>query len=298
MELLVSGKVKDVYELDDDRLRFRFTDRISVFDKVIPSTIPGKGESICRTSAHWFEIAHQMNIDSHFISTTSKNEMDVKRVGQPMNLKMPEAERNGNMIPLEFICRHFIAGSLWDRLKKGKVSKEQLEITGEPESGQRLPEPFFELTTKFEEFDRPISFEEAITSFGVRKEELDEVREITLKMDEGIASEVENRGLLHADGKKEFAIGSEGQIMLIDTFGTADEDRFWDRKSYDDGRFIELSKEFVRQYYRGTGYHDSLTDARENGTSEPDVPALPQQMIEDTGKLYADLFERITGQEF
>ncbi len=298
MELLVSGKVKDVYELDDNRLRFRFTDRISVFDKVIPSTIPRKGESICRTSAHWFEIAHQMNIDSHFISTTSKNEMDVKRVGQPMNLKMPDAERNGNMIPLEFICRHFIAGSLWDRLKKGKVSKEQLEITGEPESGQRLPEPFFEITTKFEEFDRPISFEEAITSFGVRKEELDEVREITLKMDERIASEVESRGLLHADGKKEFAIGSEGQIMLIDTFGTADEDRFWDGKSYDDGRFIELSKEFVRQYYRDTGYHDTLTDARENGTPEPDVPALPPQMIEDTGKLYADLFERITGQEF
>jgi phosphoribosylaminoimidazole-succinocarboxamide synthase len=103
---------------------------------------------------------------------------------------------------------------------------------------------------------------------------------------------------LHADGKKEFAIGNEGQIMLIDTFGTADEDRFWDRKSYEEGRFIELSKEFVRQYYRGTGYLETLTEARDNAAPEPDVPALPPQMVDDTGILYAELYERITGQEF
>ena len=298
MRLLVKGKVKEVYELDHARLRFRFTDNISVFDKVIPSTIPRKGESLCRTSAHWFKIAGQIGIESHFITMPSPNEMDVKRVKQPRHLKLPGSERKNVMIPLEFICRHFIAGSLWDRLRNGKGRKEDLGITAEPEYGQRIPEPFFEVTTKFEDFDRPISFDEAVDSFGITRTELDVVRDITLKMDKRIASEVEEHGLLHVDGKKEFAIGSEGQIMLIDTFGTADEDRFWDRKSYDEGNLVELSKEFVRQYYRGTGYHELLTEARENEQEEPDITELTPQMIEDTSQLYIDLFERITGQVF
>lgn len=298
MKLLLKGKVKEVYEIDEARLRFKFTDQISVFDKVIPSTIPRKGESICRTSTHWFRIAGQMGIDSHFINAPPSNEMDVKRVKQPRNLNMPDGERKDVMIPLEFICRHFIAGSFWNRLKKGKITKEQVGLSGEPEYGQKIPEPFFEVTTKFEEYDRPITFEEAMTSFGVKKGELAEAKEITLKIDERIAGEVESHGLLHVDGKKEFAIGNEGQIMLIDTFGTADEDRFWDRKEYDADRFVELSKEFVRQYYRDTGYHDALVKAREKGAQEPEIPPLPSQMIDDTGRLYAELFERITGQEF
>lgn len=298
MKLLVKGKVKEVYEIDETQLRFKFTDQISVFDKVIPSTIPRKGESICRTSAHWFRIAGQIGVESHFVDMPSPNEMDVKRVSQPRNLNMPDGERKGAMIPLEFICRHYLAGSMWDRLQKGKVTKEQLGITGEPEKGQKIPEPFFEVTTKFEEFDRPITFEEAMTTFGVTKEELAEAKEITLKIDERIAGEVESHGLLHVDGKKEFAIGNEGQIMLIDTFGTADEDRFWERKEYENGRFVELSKEFVRQYYRGTGYHEALSTARESGVPEPEIPPMPPQMIDDTANLYAQLFERITGQEF
>jgi phosphoribosylaminoimidazole-succinocarboxamide synthase len=86
--------------------------------------------------------------------------------------------------------------------------------------------------------------------------------------------------------------------MLIDTFGTADEDRFWDAKAYDQGRFVELSKEYVRQYYRGTGYHGELMEAREAGQAEPGIPELPQQMIDDTAELYAKLYERMTGLEF
>jgi len=298
MELLVKGKVKEVYELDEEHLRFKFTDQISVFDKVIPSTIPRKGESLCRTSAHWFKIASQMGIPSHFIETPSANEMDVVRVGQPRKLSLPAEERKGVMIPLEFICRHYVAGSLWDRLKKGKVTKEQLGMTSELEPSQKLPQPFFEVTTKFEDFDRPISFEEAIDSFGITREELEEAMEITLRMDEKIASEVEAHGLLHVDGKKEYAINKEGQLMLIDTFGTADEDRFWDAREYGEGRCVELSKEYVRQYYRLSGYHQALTDAREKGTPEPDIPPLPDNMVHQTGLLYADLYTRITGQVF
>jgi phosphoribosylaminoimidazole-succinocarboxamide synthase len=298
MKLLVKGKVKEVYELDANTLRFKFTDQISVFDKIIPSLIPRKGESLCRTSAYWFELAKENGIDSHFIGMPAPNEMDVKRIVQHKKLDMLDSQRKNVMLPLEFICRHFVAGSMWDRLNAGKVKKEDLGIKGKPEYGMRLPEPLFEVTTKFEEFDRSITFKEAIDSLGLKMEELEAAREMTLKMDSLISGEVEKRGLLHVDGKKEYALGAEGQLMLIDTFGTLDEDRFWDLKAYKQGRFVELSKEFVRQYYRGTRYHEKLMDARETGQTEPDIPELPPQMVEDTAELYASLFTRITGQEF
>jgi len=298
MKLLVKGKVKEVYEIDAGTLRFKFTDQISVFDKIIPSLIPRKGESLCRTSAYWFQLAKQNGINSHFIGMPAPNEMDVKRIKQVKKLDMPDSERKNVMLPLEFICRHFVAGSMWDRLNAGKVKKEDLGIKGKPEYGMRLPEPLFEVTTKFEEFDRSITFQEAIDSLGLKKEELEAAREMTLKMDALISQEVEKRGLLHVDGKKEYALGAEGQLMLIDTFGTLDEDRFWDTKAYEQGRFIELSKEFVRQYYRGTRYHEKLMEARDDGQVEPDIPELPPQIVDDTAELYASLFTRITGQEF
>jgi len=298
MKLLVKGKVKEVYELDENTLRFRFTDQISVFDKIIPSLIPRKGESLCRTSAFWFQLAKENGMHTHFMGMPAPNEMDVKRIRQVKKLDMPDSERKNVMLPLEFVCRHYVAGSLWDRLKSGKLAKEVLGISGTPEYGMKLPGPVFEVTTKFEQFDRPVSFGEAEESLGLRREELDAARETTLKMDSIIAGEVGSRGLLHVDGKKEFALGAEGQPMLIDTFGTADEDRFWDAKAYNDGRFVELSKEYVRQYYRGTGYHEALMEARELKQIEPDIPELPLQMIEDTAELYAKLFERITGQGF
>jgi phosphoribosylaminoimidazole-succinocarboxamide synthase len=298
MKLLVKGKVKEVYELDAETLRFVFTDQISVFDKIIPSLIPRKGESLCRTSAHWFRLAKENGMDTHFLDMPAPNQMDVRRIRQLPKLDMQGPDRRNVMLPLEFICRHYVAGSMWDRLKSGKVDKASLGIRGTPEYGMKLPEPLFEVTTKFEEFDRSVTFDEAVESLGLLREELDAAKEMTLKMDSIISRQVEARGLMHVDGKKEYGLGSEGQLMLIDTFGTADEDRFWDSKAYGDGRFVELSKEYVRQYYRGTRYHEKLMEAREAGRAEPDIPELPLQMIEDTAELYAKLFERMTGQGF
>ena len=295
MKLLASGKVKEVYELSQDTLRFRFSDRISVFDKVIPSLIPRKGESLCRTSAHWFAIAGQMGIDTHFISTPSPNEMDVKRVSQPVNLKLDKKSRKKVMVPMEFICRHYVAGSFWDRLKKGEVKGMAAKGL---KYGDKLPEPVFEFTTKFEEYDRLLDEKEAVESIGITKKELADIRETVFRLDERISQEVAARGLIHVDGKKELALNAKGQLMLIDTFGTADEDRFWDRKKYDAGEFSELSKEFVRQHYRSTGYHKALMDAREAGKPEPDIPALPPEIVTATSQLYGKLFEMIAGEEF
>jgi len=91
---------------------------------------------------------------------------------------------------------------------------------------------------------------------------------------------------------------ADRHLMLVDTFGTADEDRFWDLAGYERGEFIELSKEFVRQYYRKTGYHERLMEARKTGHLEPNIPPLPDNVLKEVGGLYISLFERLTGQRF
>src|SRR5437867_9053299 len=110
--------------------------------------------------------------------------------------------------------------------------------------------------------------------------------------------EVRKRGLIHVDGKKEFAMDDERRLMLVDTFGTADEDRFWDLESYEAGKQVELSKEFVRQHYRQTGYHEALMTAREKGLPEPPIPPLPDAVVREVSALYVSLFERLTGERF
>jgi len=100
------------------------------------------------------------------------------------------------------------------------------------------------------------------------------------------------------DGKKEFAMDEKRRLMLVDTFGTADEDRFWDLEAYQQGKQVELSKEFVRQYYRKTGYHQALMDARGAGRPEPDIPPLPADVAKQASDLYVGLFERLTGEKF
>ncbi|MCK4757166.1 MAG: phosphoribosylaminoimidazolesuccinocarboxamide synthase [Thermoplasmata archaeon] len=299
MTLIARGKVKEVYEHEPDVLRFRFTDQISVFDKIIPSMIPRKGESLCRTSEHWFNIIKGMNINSHFIRATSPNEMLVRRVNKVTTLKGLEGdERKGCIIPLEFICRHYLAGSMWKRLEKGKVDKGVLGIEDEPVYGQKIPMPFIEITTKFEEYDRPITVDEAIDGFGMREDELKIIYDYILQIDSVIGEEAGKRGLIHVDGKKEFGIDDAGSIMLIDTFGTADEDRFWEMEEYEKGELINLSKEFVRKYYAETGYYDELLNAREEERTEPDIPPLTPEMIAETSALYGNLYERLTGQKF
>jgi phosphoribosylaminoimidazole-succinocarboxamide synthase len=201
---------------------------------------------------------------------------------------------------LEFICRHYVAGSLLDRLSKGDVAPETVgfEAGHIPKYGEKLSEPFFETTTKLEAFDRKLGIDEAIEMAGLTNQEFDEIKDTVLKIDEKIGSDVKKRGLIHVDGKKEFAYDSQRNLMLIDTFGTADEDRFWDAEKYEKGQLVEMSKEFVRQHYRGISYLERLEDARSKGEDEPDIPPLPDDVTSQVSKLYIDLYERITGDKF
>lgn len=299
-ELLKKGKVKEVYVLDDKQLEFKFTDQISVFDKVIPTNVPHKGETLCKTSAHWFEVAKNIGVNTHFKNIAGPESMHVKKVDIISDYAKLNPETKNYLIPLEFICRHYVAGSLMDRLKNGEVKPEEVGFPQGhvPVYGEKLPEPFFETTTKLEAFDRKLSIDEAMEIAGLKEEEFLKIKDTVLEIDEKIGEDVQKRGLIHVDGKKEFAFDSERNLMLIDTFGTADEDRFWDAEKYKEGKFVEMSKEFVRQHYRSIGYLEELEDARKKGEIEPDIPPLDEDITKLVSQLYIDLYERITGEKF
>ena len=300
MQHIMTGKVKEVYAIDDDTLEFAYTDHISVFDKIIPSMIPHKGETLCRTAKYWFNLLTKEGINNHFISEPSKDRMDVKRVQIIRDYSKIDQNTKNYLIPLEVICRYYAAGSLLERLKSGKVKPEDLgfEPGHEVKKGEKLPKPFVECTTKLEATDMNLTTEEAKKMAGLTDEEYDNIVATTLRIDEIIAREAGKRNLIHCDGKKEYAFDKDRKLMVIDTFGTLDEDRWWDAEEYAKGNIVELSKEFVRQYYRETGYHKALYDAREKGEPEPDIPALPQEIIDRVSKLYVDMYERITGEKF
>ncbi|HEY6239071.1 MAG TPA: phosphoribosylaminoimidazolesuccinocarboxamide synthase, partial [Thermoplasmata archaeon] len=164
--------------------------------------------------------------------------------------------------------------------------------------GELLPDPLFEVTTKLEPVDRLLTLKDAVELARMEPRQMDEVKEMILKIDAAMGKEIRPRGLLHVDGKKEFGVDDDGRFMVVDTFGTADEDRFWDRDAYDRGRQVEFSKEFVRQHYRSTGYFDQLTKARDSGATEPPIPPLPPLLVDEVSRLYTTVFQRLTGQPF
>jgi len=299
MKLIRQGKVKDVYEVDNHSLEFVFSDKISVFDKTIPSLIPHKGETLCRSSAFWFQVARGCGIKTHFKEFIPPNRMRVQKVDVLPYSKITRKSAN-YLIPLEVISRHYVAGSLWDRIRLGEIKPTKLGFKGNRELkyGEKLPEPFIEFTTKLEKVDRLVTKKEAVKMAALSEKEYKQIVDAALTIDLTIAEEVEKRDLIHVDGKKEYGFSEDRELMIVDTFGTADEDRWWDWEHYSKGLFVELSKESVRQYYRQSGYYDKLTEARRMGKSEPKIPALPESKIKEISQLYIDMFEMITGESY
>ena len=294
------GKVKEVYEVSPTELEFRFTNDISVFDKHIPSEIPHKGETLARTAAHWFDLCARLGIRHHFLRLAGPTAMRVKRVQVVPKPRTLGPHPKNYLIPLELIVRYYVAGSMWDRVKSGKVKPEALGLPAgaSVQYGQKLPQPHFEVTTKLEPVDRLLGIPEALELSCLDAKQLEGIRETILKIDAAMAKEIEPRGLLHVDGKKEFALDAEGALMVVDTFGTADEDRFWDRGMFERGKQVEFSKEFVRQHYRSTGYFDALSAARDSGAPEPAIPPLPPLLVDEVSRLYTTVYQRLTGTPF
>ncbi|MFQ3344291.1 MAG: phosphoribosylaminoimidazolesuccinocarboxamide synthase [Candidatus Poseidoniales archaeon] len=301
-ELIYQGKVKEVWSTDSpDVIEFRYTDQISAFDQIIPSLIPRKGESLNRTSAHWFKMVEEAGIcETHVIRVNAPDRILARKFEVIQEPGAIDKDAENVFVPLEVICRHYLAGSGWRRYERGEADAEEFgfEKGTKLSEGIKLPQPYLEVSTKFEPFDRLLDREEALLISNLTEQELDSILEIVLKIDEIINKEALSRGLIHVDGKKEFALGKNRVPVLVDSFGTLDEDRWWDAEAYDRGEIIQLSKESVRQHYLDTGHHDVLYAARKNGSEEPPIPELPQEIINATSKLYSDMFERLTGSQF
>ena len=279
-KLIRKGKVKEVYDIGD-RLEFLFTNNISVFDKIIPTKIESKGAVLCGISAFWFKKCEEMGIKTHFIEKKSSNEMIVKK----FRIMDSVSKKTKNyLIPLEVIARYYVAGSFYERVKNKGIKY-----------GEKLEEPIIEFTTKFESYDRLLDEKEAMKIGGLDYDDINEIKEVVLKIDEHMQHEVKKRGLIHVDGKKEFAFDEERRLVVVDTFGTPDEDRFWDMESYEKGKFVELSKEFVRNYYKKIGYYSMLKEAREKNLPEPEIPPLPNDVAREVSLLYISLYEKIRG---
>ncbi len=331
-ELVREGKVKDVRvdEHDPAILTFDFSRRISVFDLIIPSLVPFKDTTLAQEAQYMFGVAEAIGVSTHYMGMDSPTRMRVRRARVKEVLKRSDGiDVPGRFVNGEFITRYYAAGSMLDRLKSGKVPPSQFGLDHMPKPGEQLPKPVFEVTTKFEDTDRPIAGDDILKICGISKETLRDIEEITLRVDNAIQRAVGQRGILHVDGKKEFALSADGKPVLVDTFGTADEDRWWDRAAYDanpEGA-QDLSKEFVRQRYRkeimydgtalgmqGRPYHAALTAVRAENNArreankrlhrkldsglipEPPIPALSEAQVAQTSELYRKVAERLTGQ--
>lgn len=299
-EMLYQGKVKQVWSTNDpDIYEFRFTDQISVFDQIIPSLIPRKGETLNRTTAHWFKLVEEEGIcGTHLIELNAPDRCLVRRVDVIKEPGMVPKDAEWVFVPLEFIVRHYLAGSAWRRFQRGDLTAEDLGITDEAIYGQKLNKPLVEVTTKFEAYDRFVDRQEALEISNITDEEFDSIIEACLKIDAVIEREAAKNGLIHVDGKKEFALGPGRKVVLVDTFGTLDEDRWWDAEKYAEGEQVELSKEFVRTHYIETGHQAELESARNENREDPPIPALPDNIIQQTADLYSSMYERLTSNKF
>ncbi len=295
-ELLYKGSVKDIYEVDENTVEFVFSDRISIFDVVMAEAIPGKGKSLCDASSHWFGCLDTLGIKHHFLERSGDSSMIVKRVRIIRDRDQIVDGKTNHLVPLEFIARHYVAGMLFDRIKTGKITPRQLGFAaGEvPAYGAKLPKPLFETSTKLEPVDRFVDVEEALALSKISAETLRFIQDTCLRIDHTMEKLLEPTAIIHVDGKKEFGYDTEGNLMVVDVFGTADEDRYWERKAYvERGECIELSKEKIRQHYRAIGYKDALYDARDKGIEEPPMPPMPKDLVEETAAVYQSIARQI-----
>jgi phosphoribosylaminoimidazole-succinocarboxamide synthase len=283
LELHASGKVRDVYRLDNERLLFVATDRISAFDYVLATGIPHKGRVLTQISLFWFEFLKDI-IPNHFITAdVEKYPPAVRKYADQLRGRSMLVMR-GEMFPVECVVRGYLSGSGWKEYQaNGKVCGISLP-TGLKESDQ-LPEPIFTPATKATTgHDINISFEEM--SKLVDPEQSRQLRDISLKLYKTAADYARTKGIIIADTKFEFGITPAG-ITLADEVLTPDSSRFWPADTYKPGKAQDsFDKQYVRNY---------LEEIRWN--KQPPAPALPPEVARRTGEKYVEAYHRLTGRE-
>lgn len=277
MKHLHSGKVRDLYELPEGDLLLVASDRMSVYDVVLPTPVPQKGELLTQLSAWWFGRLDQI-VANHLISANDVPAEFARRAIRCKPLRM---------IPIECIARGYLAGlGLREYQRHGSVSGVPLP-PGLVE-GARLPDPIFTPTTKFSEtgHDEFITFDDVVAQIG--RETAEQLRKVTLRLYTRGAEHAARNGIIIADTKFEFGWDSRGILTLGDEVLTSDSSRFWPADRWSPGRPQHaFDKQFVRDWSLSTGWDKT-----------PPGPAIPAEIVEATRQRYIEVYERITGNSW
>jgi phosphoribosylaminoimidazole-succinocarboxamide synthase len=266
------GKVKDVYDLGHDQLLFIFTDRVSAYDVVLPSTIPRKGEVLCKLAAFWFDY---LKVPNHMVRTENTNRMVVRKL---------------KMIPVESVVRGYLYGSLYDRVTKGEVS-----VPFRPVLAAKLPEPYFDPTTKSDVKDEPVTINQIEEEGWLDAGQLKVMKDMTVSIYKRMSERAESAGFLLADLKLEFGFDKDENMVLADSIGP-DEFRLWPKLDYAPGKTQEsYDKQVIRDWLGKAGYKKQLDEARKDGRPIPRPPDLPPDLVQETSRRYILAYERLTG---
>lgn len=275
LKLLARGKVRDIYEIDDQHMLIVTTDRISAFDVVLPKPIPGKGRVLTNVSNFWFARTQHI-IPNHLADITLEQVLPdaderTQVEGRAIIVKKLQP------LPVEAIVRGYLIGSGWkDYQKNGEVCGIQL-----PEGlqqAQQLPEAIYTPSTKAEigDHDENISFAKTVNLLG--KELAEKVRDVSLQLYNDAADFAKNRGIIIADTKFEFGLDEQGVLYLIDEILTPDSSRFWPAEQYQIGLSPpSFDKQFIRDYLETLDWNKTAPG-----------PSLPEDIVTTSAEKYLE----------
>ncbi|NUS60132.1 MAG: phosphoribosylaminoimidazolesuccinocarboxamide synthase [Lysobacter sp.] len=276
------GKVRDVFELPDNRLLIVATDRLSAFDVVLPDPIPGKGEMLCQISNFWFERTSGL-MPNHL---TGVDVASVLPAGVDASLyaKRAVVTKKLKPVPVEAIARGYLIGSGWkDYQRTGRVSG--IQLPDGLRQAEQLPQPIFTPSTKAAvgDHDENIDFDTMVRVVGAELAE--QVRDATLRLYAYARDHAAARGIILADTKFEFGTDEDGRLYVMDEMLTPDSSRYWPADEYKVGISPpSYDKQFVRDYLEQIGWNKT-----------PPGPRLPADVIERTRAKYAEALQRLAG---
>ena len=282
LKLVSRGKVRDIYELDGDLLMIA-SDRISAFDHILATGIPGKGKVLTQISKFWFDKFAGV-VPNHLITAEVDDLPSMLDRHKAMLKGRFMRVKRARMFPVECVVRGYISGSGWkDYVRTGEIGGIRL-APGLRES-DRLPEPIFTPATKAEsgEHDENISFDKMCNIIG--RESASRLRELSIELYMRAAQHAETCGILIADTKFEFGITEDG-ILLGDEALTPDSSRFWPKDQYEPGRQqASFDKQYVRDYLEAIHWN-----------KQAPAPSLPPEVVKGTQDRYLEAYRLLTGQ--
>ncbi len=271
MNFLTSGKVKDLYDVDENTLLFKFSNRVSAYDVKFKQDIPKKGEVLCHFAEFWFD---KLDVPNHFVKRESETEISVKKM---------------KMIPMECVVRGYFYGSLISRWENGSV---KLPENTDTIMAAKLTEPFFDPTTK-SEHDIPVDKTKALEMNLVSEEQFSWLEKTSVDIYKQMAKVADDAGFILADLKLEFGILND-KIVLGDSIGP-DEYRLWPKETYEIGKIQEsYDKQILRDWLTANGYQKQFENDRNNG-KEPIAPEIPSEIIQTITQRYVIAYEKLTG---